>query len=102
MTVKVELNSVYVPSNDVVAREIEGEIIIVPVSAGVVNIEDELYSLNDTARAIWKELDGTKPLSTVVKTLAASYEINPAEIERDVVGLVGELLERRILVEAGR
>ena len=102
MTAKAELNSIYAPSDAVVAREIEGEIIIVPISAGIGDMEEELFTLNETGRSIWKELDGKKSLKAVAESLASAYEADPAEIERDVVGLVEELLKRRILVEAGR
>ena len=47
---------VYKPSDDVVAREIEGEIIIVPLVAGIGDIEDELFTLNETGKAIWDKL----------------------------------------------
>jgi hypothetical protein len=33
----------YQPSDEIVAREIEGELIIVPLTAGIGNLEDELY-----------------------------------------------------------
>ncbi|MFO7674788.1 MAG: PqqD family protein [bacterium] len=95
----VKLESVYVPSEDIVAREIEGELIIVPLAAGVGDMEDELYSLNDTGQDIWRRLDGTANLAAVVSALSGEYRAEPAEITRDVVGLVGELLKRGILVE---
>ena len=56
------MDAVYAPSEDVVAREIEGELIIVPLVAGIGDMEDELYTLNETGRAIWDRLDGkTQP-----------------------------------------
>ena len=36
------LEATYKPSDNVVAREIEGELIIVPLTAGIGNLEDEL------------------------------------------------------------
>ena len=44
----VKTDGVYAPSEDIVAREIEGEIIIVPLVAGIGDMEDELYTLNET------------------------------------------------------
>jgi hypothetical protein len=43
MEPKVNLDAAYVPSEDVVAREIEGELIIVPLAAGIGDMEDELF-----------------------------------------------------------
>jgi hypothetical protein len=53
MKSKVNLDAAYVPSKDLVCREIEGELIIVPLVAGMGDMEDELFTLNETGRAIW-------------------------------------------------
>ena len=102
METKMCLDTVYVPSEGVVAREIEGELIIVPLVAGIGDVEDELFTLNETGRAIWKRLDGKRNLKKVVEELSAEFETPAGEIERDVVGFVEELLKRRMLVEASR
>jgi hypothetical protein len=94
----INLNKVYVPSDDIVAREIEGELIIVPLVAGIGDMEDELFSLNDTGKDIWRRLDGKATLAGVAKALANEYSAQPDEIENDVVGLVGELVRRKMLV----
>ena len=95
------LDAVYRPSADIVAREIEGQLIIVPIAAGVGDMEDELYSLNDSGRAVWGKLDGKRSLGEIVAELSDEYEASPGEIEADVTGLVGELLRRRMLETAG-
>jgi hypothetical protein len=94
----IKLNQVYVPSDDIVARDIEGELIIVPLVAGIGDMEDELFALNDTGKDIWRKLDGKTTLAEVAKTLAAEYSARPDEIESDVAGLVGELVRRKMLV----
>jgi hypothetical protein len=96
--IDVRLDQIYVPSEDIVARDIEGELIIVPLVAGIGDMEDELFSLNDTGRDIWRRLDGKTALAGVASALAAEYSANPDEIERDVIGLVGELVRRKMLV----
>ncbi len=94
-----QMDAIYIPSEDIVAREIEGELIIVPLAAGIGDMEDELYTLNDTGRAIWARLDGHTSLGEIAAALAAEYDAPPGEIERDVLGLVQELARRRMLVE---
>lgn len=95
----IRRDAVYTPSDDIVAREIEGELIIVPLVAGIGDMEDELFTLNESGRAIWRRLDGDTPLSDVVAALSEEYDAPPSEIERDVLGLVEELARRRMLVE---
>jgi hypothetical protein len=97
----VNINGVYVPSDDVVAREIEGELIIVPLVAGIGDMEDELFSLNETGKAIWDLLDGKRDLDGVISILTENYDSTPNEITQDVFGLVDELVKRRMLVEIG-
>jgi hypothetical protein len=80
MTEKIELTGVFAPSQDIVAREIEGEVIIVPIASGIGDMEDELYTLNETGRAVWKKLDGKADLKTVIASLASEFEAPAEEI----------------------
>ena len=99
MATTVALEAVYLPSDDVVAREIEGEIIIVPLTSDVGNVEDALFTLNETGRAIWEQLDGQRSLRDVAAELSAEYDAPAQEIEADVLGLVEELVKRSMLAE---
>jgi hypothetical protein len=94
----IRLNQVYVPSDDIVARDIEGELIIVPMVAGIGDMEDEIFTLSDSGKDIWRRLDGKTTLAGVVKALATEYSAQPDEIESDVIGLVEELVRRKMLV----
>jgi hypothetical protein len=86
------------PSEDVVAREIEGELIIVPLVAGIGDMEDELYTLNETGKAIWARLDGQRTLRAVAAELTTEFSAPPGEIEKDVLGLMTELMRRKMVV----
>jgi hypothetical protein len=98
MQIEANLDAVYAPSEDIVARTIEGELIIVPLAAGIGDLEDELFTLNETGKAIWDRLDGKKTLRDVLKELMSEFEAAEGEIEQDLIGLVTELVRRRILV----
>ena len=62
-------------------------------------MEDELYTLNETGKAIWDRLDGKKKLKDVLAELSAEFDAPVGEIEKDLTGLVEELLRRKILIE---
>jgi len=94
---KANINTVFVPSENIVAREIEGELIIVPLVSGIGDMEDELFTLNDTGKEIWGRLDGKKNLKTIVDELVGEFEAPREEIEKDVLGLTEELLKRGML-----
>lgn len=99
MEVNVKWDGVYAPSQDIVARNIEGELIIVPLVAGIGDLEDELFTLNETGKAIWDRLDGKKRLKDVLEELLAEFEGPEEEIGQDLIGLVDELVRRKILIE---
>jgi hypothetical protein len=101
MTGKIDLGRAYRPSDDVVVREIEGEIVIVPLVSGIGDLEDELLTLNETGRAIWSRLDGARPLAAVVAELQAEYEDGQGALMDDVIGFLQELYDRRMIVEKG-
>ena len=97
MPVEVVLATVCVRSEDVVSREIEGDVIIVPLTAGIGDADDELYSLNETGRSVWQKLDGQRTLSEVATALGHEFDASQAELEADVLGFAGEMVRRGIL-----
>ena len=99
METKLSANSVIIPSEDIVSRDVMGELIIVPLASGICDMEDEIFSLNDTGRAIWDRLDGKVTLGEIAGALEAEYDAPPGEIEKDVQGIATELLRRRMVVE---
>ncbi len=100
METKADSNKIYKPSEDVVAREVQGEFIIIPITSGIGDLEDEIFTLNETGRAIWNEFDGKRPLKDAIVDLSSKFEGSDSEIEKDVLGLTEELLKRKMVVEA--
>lgn len=99
MEAQVALNSIYAPSEDVVARVIHGEFIIIPITSGIEDSDEGVFSLNKFGRAIWEKLDGKTSLKEVACALALQFEGDAAEIEKDVLGLTEELLKRKMIVK---
>ncbi len=102
METKVDLEAIYSISEDVVSREIEGEILIVPLASGIGDMEDELFNLNESGKAIWQRLDGQKNLKEVVEELSQEFEAPKEEIEQDVKGFMEELLKRGMVVDVSK
>jgi hypothetical protein len=97
---KIRMDMIFSHSSDVVSREIDGALIIVPLTSGVGDMEDDLFSMNESGTEIWNMLDGKKTLQEIIEALAQQYRAEQGEIEQDVAGIVTELLKRRMLVEA--
>jgi len=97
MKPEVSLNNIYKPSEDVVAREVAGEFIIIPISSGIGDAEDEIFSLNECGKSIWDKLSVDKSLKDVALELSAEFEAPLEQIETDCLGLIQELLKRKIV-----
>lgn len=97
---KVNLTHRYRISSDIIAREIEGELVIVPLKSGVGDLDAELYTLNPTGIRVWNMLDGTYRLDEVVEALSSEYDASYAEVKDDIVALIENLVERGLVVEA--
>ena len=100
MKSKVSLNSAYAPSENVVARDIQGELIIIPITSGVGDLEDEIFTLNETGKVIWEKMDGKKRLKDIAKEISSDFEGSIETIENDILGIAQELCKRKMLVEA--
>lgn len=98
MSEMISLTKIFKPSDDVVAREIEGEFLLIPIAKGVGDMEDELYSLNESGKAIWDKLDGAKSLAQIKQELVREYQAAEVEIEADILNFVKELAIRNIIV----
>lgn len=99
MEAKVHHDAIYAPSENVVVREIEGKLIIVPLDEGIVDLEGQFFSPNEVGKAIWDKLDGKRSLREVSEEISTEFEASAQEIEADVIGFAGELLRRRMVVE---
>ena len=98
---KIEPQKVYFPSEKVVARQIEDELIIIPIEADTFDAEFDyaLYSLKDTGKNIWKKLDEKIPVEKLCSSLANEYDAPLDIITKDVIHLLDELLEKGIIIE---
>lgn len=84
-------------SPDVISRELDGDIILVPVVAGVGDLEKNIFSLNETGRRIWDKIDGARNLQTIITMLADEFSDDANTIQEDVFGFVEELSRRKFI-----
>ncbi|MCP4117799.1 MAG: PqqD family protein [Desulfobacteraceae bacterium] len=96
---KIDIKRCYCISDNVIAKEIEGELVIVPMIADVGNLDAEMYSLNSTGLAVWKQLDGEKDLEHVITALSEAFATTFDHIKDDVVEIVEQLLKKGLVFE---
>ncbi len=81
---------------DVILREIAGEVFLVPIRGRLADLQ-ELFVLNDVGEWLWQRLDGTRSQDVLVEELIASFEVTPAEAASDLDGFLRELDEAGLL-----
>jgi hypothetical protein len=79
-----------------VARDIGGELVIVPVRSQVANL-DSAFTLNEVGATIWRMLDGRTSLAKVAAAVAGEYEVSEAAAADDVAEFVELLLSKKLL-----
>lgn len=88
----VTLDAVLSPGDDVVAREVDGNLVLVPLVAGLGDVEAGLLTLNETGRAVWELLDGRRTLREVAARIAERFGAPLSQVEPDVLSFASELL----------
>jgi hypothetical protein len=87
--------SVLVAARDQVSTELEGEAVILSLADGV------YYGLDGVGARVWELLREPRAIAELTDAVVAEFEVDAATAERDLLALLGELAERR-LVEVHR
>lgn len=98
MKTTVKPDAVYAASGDVVVRQVDDQIILIPLASGIDDTANEPFVLNMTGREIWRRLNGKRSLKDIAADLAAKFKHPAAIIQKDVIGFVKQLLKRKMLV----
>jgi len=96
----VEGSKVYNKSKNIVTREIEGEVILVPVVSEAPEM-DSIYVLNETSAFIWNLLDGKNSLDEILNRMLDTYDVTPERARKDIDDLINTLLNFGALEEVG-
>jgi hypothetical protein len=76
---------------NMVAREIVGEMILVPIRQNAADLES-IYTLNETAASAWKLFDGQRSLSEISVLLTEEFDVSLELVQADLKELVEQLL----------
>ena len=78
------------PSHEYVTRQIAEETLIVPVVAGVGDL-DAIYTLNEVAARIWKIVDAPTSVDHIVEEICREFDVPADQAARDVVTFLDAL-----------
>ena len=80
----------YEKVGDFVERCIAGETLLVPVTSGVADLE-AIFVLNGTAAVVWEALDGNTPVTSLVDSVASTFDVSAEDARRDVAEFLTNL-----------
>ena len=99
MTGTVKPTAVYALSSELIAREVDGDLVLIPLPSDEGVLTEGIYQVSKTGKNILEKLDGRKSLCNVIDELTAYYDSSRDELERDVLEFVADLLRRGLIVE---
>lgn len=82
----------YEKDPDMIFRDIEGEMILVPIRRRTADLES-IYTLNETGSRIWELIDGQHTLREIQDIIVQEYDVTPEEAEADLAEFMAYLEE---------
>ena len=90
------LDQSFSKSPELTTRAIAGEMLIVPVTGRVGDL-DSIYTLNEVGSRIWQMIDERTRVVEIVEAVSRDYEVSREEAERDVISLIASLAQAGLI-----
>lgn len=74
-------------------RVIDEEVVIVDLAG------NNVLQLNDVGRCIWKQINGERPVTEIVKTVSEEYEVDPSQADSDTLRFISTLADKDLIYE---
>lgn len=87
----ITLSDIVSTCPDLLSTEIDGELVMMDMDSG------RYVYLDQTGAVIWRELEQPRTVADLCQTLGERYEAPAGEIERDVLDLLRQMADQRLL-----
>ena len=94
------LEKCFVREDDLVTRDVAGEIIIVPIKGHVGDLEG-VFTLNEVGAMLWRLIDGKTTARQLIEAVCDEYHVGDGEAEKDVVDFLGSLEDAGLIRPSG-
>ena len=84
-------------SDDVVTREIEGKVILMPLYKSSRDL-NYIYTMNETASRAWVLMDGKVSLGYIKAKLIESFDVSEKKIEKELAEFIKDLKSIKAIV----
>jgi len=89
-------SAVYQKNVNVVVRNVGDDVIVVPITHNVGDL-DSVYTFNEVAARVWSLLDGARTAAAVVDAICSEFDVSHEVAERDLSELFTELEAARLM-----
>jgi hypothetical protein len=91
-----QVHSRFVRNREIVSRQIEGEMVIVPIRRGVGDM-NSLYTLNSVGSILWEFMAEVHTVPEMVKHVCAEFEVTSDQAGPDIEAFLSSLLEEDLI-----
>lgn len=86
----MNLENIILQKENFAAREVNGELILVPVKNSVADM-NEMFTLNDVGSLIWQLLDSENDIDTISQKIADEFEVDFEFAKQDLLEFLDDL-----------
>ena len=86
----------FIRNREVVSRQIEGELVIVPIRRGVGDL-NSLYTLNSVGSALWEFMNEGHTLPEMVSRICDEFEVTTSRAQADIQEFLDSMLEEKLI-----
>jgi len=86
----------FIRNREVVSRQIEGELIIVPIRHGVGDL-NSLYTLNQVGVVLWDFMQEEHTVPEMMNRVCEEFEVTAAQAQDDIRAFLDSLLEEKLV-----
>jgi hypothetical protein len=92
----IQSDARFVRNHEVVSRQIEGELIIVPIRRGVGDL-NSLYTLNPVGSILWDYMNECHTLPEMVTRVCEEFEVTTSQALADIQAFLDSMLEEKLI-----
>ncbi|HVM74500.1 MAG TPA: PqqD family protein [Candidatus Saccharimonadales bacterium] len=86
----------FIRNQDVVARNIQGELIIVPIRRGVGDL-NSLYTLNPVGAVLWDFMNEGHTIGEMVTRVCDEFEVTASRARQDIEAFLDSLVQEQLV-----
>ena len=86
----------YQRNQDVVSRNIDGELVIVPIRSGVGDL-NSLYTLNPVGRVLWEFMTESHTVPEMVQRVCNEFEVTETQARPDIESFLESLVAEQLV-----